>query len=280
MKRPTSLKELARHVGLSSAAVSRVLNGTPEARSIPKGTQERIFAAAKELDYRPNVFARSLRNRRSQTIGILVPEVSEGYTTLVLSGIEQHLREAGYFYFLASHGHSTELIARGRRLLLERAVEGIVAIDTLLEGECSVPTVSVSGEQDLAGMTRISLNHERAAELALEHLTGLGHLRIAFIRGQSFSSDTLSRWGAIEAAAERLGVAIDTRLTAELSDEDLSHGAGYQATKELLASGEGFTALFAFNDVSAIGAVRGLREAGLLPMFSAPISLTGVDALK
>ena len=84
---PISLKRLAEHLGLSSAAVSRVLNGTPAARSIPQPTQERIFAAARELNYRPNLFARSLRHRRSQTIRVLVPEVSEGYATLVLSGI-------------------------------------------------------------------------------------------------------------------------------------------------------------------------------------------------
>ena len=275
---PISLKDLSRHLGLSAAAVSRVLNGTPEARSIPKSTQERIFAAAKELDYRPNLFARSLRNRRSQTIGILVPEVSEGYATLVLSGIEQHLLDANFFYFLASHRHNPQLIARGQRLLLERAVEGIIAIDTELESECPVPTVAVSGHHEPAGVTRISLNHRRAAELALEHLRGLGHGRIAFIKGQSFSSDTEVRWRAIRHAAAQLGLPIDPRLVAVLEGEDPSHEPGYLATQRLLRGGTGFTALFAFNDVSAIGAVKGLREAGL--RVPEDVSVVGFDDVQ
>jgi DNA-binding LacI/PurR family transcriptional regulator len=107
-----NLKVLSGHLGLSVAAISRVLSGAPAARSIPKGTQDRILAAAELLNYRPNLFARSLRNRRSQTIGVLVPEVSEGYTTLVLSGIEHQLLQADYFYFLVSHHHREEIIER------------------------------------------------------------------------------------------------------------------------------------------------------------------------
>src|SRR5437763_12126898 len=94
--KPTSLKMVADLVGLSSAAVSRVLNGSPAARSIPQATQDRILAAAQQLNYRPNLLARSLRRGRSHTVGVLVPEVSEGYATLVLSGLEQGLMQAGY----------------------------------------------------------------------------------------------------------------------------------------------------------------------------------------
>ena len=275
---PTSLKVLAAHLGLSAAAVSRVLNGTPEARSIPKATQDRIFAAAKELNYRPNPFARSLRNRRSQTIGVLVPEMSEGYATLVLSGIEDRLMEADYFYFLVSHRHHPQMIKRAQQLLLERAVEGIIAIDTMLEGESVVPTVAVSGHHEPLGVTQISLNHRRAAELALEHLVALGHKRIAFIKGQSFSSDTEARWHGIRQVAGQMGVTIDPRLTAVLEGEDPSHMSGYEATQQLLASGERFTALFAFNDVSAIGAVRSLREAGL--RVPEDVSVVGFDDVQ
>ena len=275
---PTSLKALAEHLGLSAAAVSRVLNGTPAARSIPQGTQDRIFAAAKELNYRPNLFARSLRNRRSQTIGVLVPEMSEGYATLVLSGVEDRLMEAGYFYFLVSHRHRPEMIARAQRLLLERAVEGMIAIDTLLESENPVPTVAVSGHHEPMGVTQISLNHRLAAELALEHLVALGHRRIAFIKGQSFSSDTEARWRGIRQVAAQMGVAVEPQLTAVLEGDDPSHRSGYEATQQLLATGERFTALFAFNDVSAIGAVRGLREAGL--RVPEDVSVVGFDDVQ
>lgn len=274
----TSLKALAEHLGLSSAAVSRVLNSAPAARSIPPRTQERIFAAAKELNYRPNLFARSLRNRRSQTIGVLIPEMSEGYATLVLSGVEDRLMEAGYFYFLVSHRHRPEMIARAQGLLLERAVEGVIAIDTLLERECPVPTVAVSGHHEPTGVTQISLNHTMAAELALRHLVGLGHRRIAFIKGQRFSSDTEARWRAIRQAAAGLELAVLPKLTAVLEGEDPSHMSGYEATRRLLAAEERFTALFAFNDVSAIGAVRALREAGL--RVPEDVSVVGFDDVQ
>jgi DNA-binding LacI/PurR family transcriptional regulator len=96
-KKPVGLKAIAQHVGLSTAAVSRVLSGSPAARSIPWITQQKIVDAAHLLEYQPNLVARSLRNRRSCTIGVMVPEVSEGYASTVLSGIESRLMEADCF---------------------------------------------------------------------------------------------------------------------------------------------------------------------------------------
>ena len=223
---PVSLKALAGHLGLSSAAVSRVLNGTPAARSIPRATQERIFAAAKALNYRPNLFARSLRNRRSQTIGVLVPEVSEGYATLVLSGIEQQLLEAEYFYFLVSHRHQPAAIARAVGRLEERAIEGIIAIDTRLESRPAVPTVTVSGHGEPEGCVQICLNHRRAAELAMGHLRELGHREIAYMKGQSFSSDTEARWRGIRHVAAAMELPIRPELVSTLEGEDPTHEPG------------------------------------------------------
>jgi DNA-binding LacI/PurR family transcriptional regulator len=94
--KPTSLKKLAQHLGLNPATVSVVLNDVP-GRNIPQATRDRIKAAAKELNYQPSLLARSLRNRRTLTIGILVPELGDGYHTQVMSGIGDHLIEAGYF---------------------------------------------------------------------------------------------------------------------------------------------------------------------------------------
>jgi DNA-binding LacI/PurR family transcriptional regulator len=92
-----SLKALAEHLGLSSATVSLVINRSPAAKSIPPDTQERVRAAARQFNYRPNLMARSLRQKRSFTIGVIVPEISEGYAALVMSGIEDHLLQEGYF---------------------------------------------------------------------------------------------------------------------------------------------------------------------------------------
>lgn len=273
-----SLKRLADHLGLSAASISRVLNAAPAARSIPKATQDRIFAAADALQYRPNHFARSLKNRRSMTIGVMVPEVSEGYATAVLSGVEQHLLQQGYFYFLVSHHHRTELIERYEHLLLGRGVQGIVAIDTRLPHGFAVPTVTVSGHHEPPGVVNIVLNHRRAAELALGHLSGLGHRQIAFLKGQTFSSDTETRWSAIRQAAAKAGLKIEAALVGRLEGESPTHEPGYVATRKLLATGRSFTALFAFNDISAIGAIRALREVGLrIPQ---DVSVVGFDDVQ
>jgi DNA-binding LacI/PurR family transcriptional regulator len=273
-----SLATLSAHLGLSAAAISRVLNHAPAASAIPKATQDRIFAAAKLFNYRPNGVARSLRHGRSMTVGVLVPEISDGYTTLVLSGLEQGLLQAGYVYFLISHHHRTELIERAQIMLVERSVDGIVAIDTILPKFTQLPVVAVSSPGEQEGVTNIVLNHRRAAELAFDHLIGLGHRKIAIIKGQTFSSDTVPRWQAIRHATARAGIELDPKLVAQLEGDAPTHEPGYFAAQRLLASGVPFTALFAFNDVSAIGAIRALREAGLrVPQ---DVSVVGFDDVQ
>jgi len=273
-----SLKSLAEHVGLSQAAVSLVINRSPGAKSIPPRTQELIRQAARELNYRPNHIARSLRQQRSYTIGVVVPEISEGYAALVMSGIEDHLLQEGYFYFVVSHRHRDELIEEYPLMLQQRAVEGLIAVDTAITSAAQVPLVAVSGHRELPGVTNIVLDHARAAALAMEHLTKLGHRRIAFIKGQAFSSDTAIRWESVRNAAQALGVKINERLVGQLEGESSSPELGYVVTKKLLASREPFTALFAFNDISAIGAIQALREGGRsIPQ---DVSVVGFDDIQ
>jgi len=273
-----SLKFLAEHLGLSQAAVSFVINRSPAAKSIPQRTQELIRAAARELNYRPNHLARSLRQQRSFTIGVVVPEISEGYAALVMSGIEDHLLQEGYFYFVVSHRHRDQLIQEYPLLLQQRAVEGLIVVDTALADKVDVPSVAVSGHRDVPGVTNIVLNHSRAATLALEHLVTLGHQNMAFIKGQAFSSDTAVRWEAVREAAQKLEIAIKEPLTGQLEGESSSPLLGYQVTQRLIASGEPFTALFTFNDISAIGAIHALREAG----YRVPedVSVVGFDDIQ
>ena len=277
-KDSVSLKTLAEHLGLSKTAVSLVINRVPAAKSIPQRTQELIRAAARELNYRPNHLARSLRQQRSFTIGVVVPEISEGYAALVLSGIEDHLLQEAYFYFVVSHRHRNELITEYPRLLQQRAVEGLIAIDTALSEGVQVPLVAVSGHRDTPGVTNIVLNHTRAATLALEHLTRLGHRQMAFIKGQEFSSDTVVRWDSVRRVAAELGIEIKNCLVAQLEGESPSSELGYQVTREILASGEPFTALFAFNDISAIGAIQALRESGR--RIPEDVSVVGFDDIQ
>jgi len=273
-----SLKGLAEHLGLSPATVSLVINRSTVADSIPQDTKDRIFAAARKFKYRPNFFARSLRTQRSFTIGVIVPEVSEGYSASVMSGIEDYLLQEGYFYFVASHRHRPDLIDEYPRMFLERSIDGLIAVDTPWHLNLSVPVVTVSGHTEVKGVVNIVLNHQRAAEVALKHLFQLGHRQIAFIKGQEFSSDTEDRWSNIERAAQNLGLKIKPTLIAQLKGDSPSPQPGYLATKSLLAASEPFTALFTFNDISAIGAMRALTEAGL--RVPENVSVVGFDDIQ
>jgi LacI family transcriptional regulator len=255
------------------------MNRSAVADSIPQATKERIFAAARKFNYRPNFFARSLRAQRSFTIGVIVSEVSDGYASLVMSGIEDLLLQEGYFYFVASHRHRPDLIDEYPRLLLGRSVDGLIAVDTpWTHDDLPVPVVTVSGHAELTGVTNIVLDHDRAARLALEHLAGLGHSRIAFIKGQEFSSDTEVRWNALQKAAGELRLKMDKKCTIQLEGNSASPQLGYAVTRKLLARHQPFTALFAFNDISAIGAIRALREKGLrVPQ---DVSVIGFDDIQ
>jgi DNA-binding LacI/PurR family transcriptional regulator len=276
--KPVSLKQLAEHLALAPATVSLVINRSPVADSIPQQTKDRILAAARKLKYRPNFFARSLRARQSFTIGVIVPEVSDGYSASVMSGIEDLLLQEGYFYFVVSHRHRADLIDEYPRLFVERSIDGLIAVDTPWTLSLSVPVVTVSGHNKVRGVTNVVLNHVRAAEVALQHLAQLGHRHIAFIKGQEFSSDTTIRWANIEKAARRLRIPIARPLVAQLEGDSPSPELGYEATHKLLASHKSFTALFAFNDISAMGAIRALREAKL--RVPDDVSVVGFDDIQ
>jgi LacI family transcriptional regulator len=262
--KPISLKELAKQLNLSPTALSLVLNGSPAASSIPKVTQDLIFAAAKKFNYRPNLLARSLRVRRTYAIGVLMPELSEGYSSLVLGGIEEFLSSAGYMYLATSHHHEEKQIVEDTSLLWERGVEGIIAVDTPLR---LVPKwlqmISVSGHERIPGTTSVVLNHDSAADFALRHLMELGHREIAVIKGQSFSSDSEVRFQSILNAAAKLGLSIPSSRVAQLEGNSPSPATGYDAARKLLDGGASFTGLFSFNDISAMGAMRAFQDAGL-----------------
>lgn len=261
--KPVSLKELSVYLGLSPTTVSLVLNQSPGQESIPAETQQRILDAARKLRYRPNFLARSLRSMRTYAVGVMVPEVSEGYSSLVLSGLEDRLMAEGFMCLTASHRHSAKQVELLPRLFYERCVDGLIVVDTPYPLRVPLPIVSVSGHRRDPGVINVVLNHERAAHLGLDHLRSLGHQRIAVIQGQSFSSDSEIRWKSIAAAAQHLSVPIDEHLVVRLEGDSPSPETGYAATRRLLDLRRPFTALFAFNDVSAFGAIRALRERGL-----------------
>lgn len=274
---PVSLKQLAAHLGLNPATVSVVLNDVP-GRSIPQATRDRIKAAAKEMNYQPSLLARSLRNRKTLTIGILVPELGDGYHTQVMSGIGDQLIKAGYFYFTAHHRHQAQLVEDYTRMFIARGAQGIIAIDTALEHSIPVPVVAVAGHRQIEGVTNVVLDHAHAAELALNHLYSLGHRNIAFMHGQPFSSDADERWKNLMAVAAKLGLAIKPELVANLDRDIVSPELGYPVVQKLLAANRPFTALVSFNDIAAIGSIRALQDANL--RVPEDVSIIGFDDIK
>src|ERR1700674_2913073 len=192
-----TLREVAEHVGLAAGTVSAVLNNAPSSRAIPEHTQQRIQAAALELNYRPNFLARSLRKKRTYTVGLIIEEIGDAYGSLVISGIEAYLRQHNYFFLTVIHRHDASMLREYSQLLLERGVEGFITVDTSLQEALPLPTVSVAGHRTLKGVTNIVLDQERGARVALEHLLALGHRKIAFMKGQPFSSDSEDRWKGV-----------------------------------------------------------------------------------
>ena len=270
-----TLKAVAAHVGLSAGTVSAVLNDAPSAKHIPKQTRERIIAAARKLDYRPNYFARSLRKRRTMTIGVIVHEIGDGYSSSIIAGIESGTRQRDYFFVTGVHRHERDLFEDYARMLMQRGAEGIITVDFNLAHSLPLPAVSIPGHVDNEGVTNIVLDHRHAAELALTHLTRLGHRKIAIFRGNPDSADAVCRWEAVRDVAKEMSVELDPQLIVQIDSNDSTPNLGYPFGKQLLQTGKPFTALFAYNDISAIGAIRAFQEAGL----SVPrdISVVGFD---
>lgn len=242
-----------------------------------------MLQAARKLQYRPNFFARSLTLKRGFIVGVLVPEISDVYAASIMGGIEDELLSEGYFYFVASHRGKPDLIQEYPRMMIERAVEGVILLNTPVAHALPVPVVTISGHHQTPGVTNIAVDNKKATFVALEHLFGLGHRRIALFRGHRGSSDAECRWRGVLRAAEKLGIEVRPELTIQLQHDERNHGPsvreeGFLTARELLATRKPFTALFAFNDTSAIGAVRAFRNAGL--RIPEDVSVVGFDDIQ
>jgi DNA-binding LacI/PurR family transcriptional regulator len=277
-----SLRTLGEYLDLSPATISLVLNNAPGVKSIPQETRERVREAAKKFNYRPSFFARSLRKGQTFSVGVLVPDLSDGYAAQVLEGVEDVLVEEGYFYLTASHRRRQDLLEEYPLLLLDRSVEGFIAIDTAFAHELPVPVVAVAGHRKIPGVTNVVLDQMRAAELILKHLYQLGHRRVAFMRGGSHSSDADERWECLMRAARELKLVIQPEWLVQLELRVSTPELGYVPAVELLNRCHGaekcFTALVCYNDIAAIGAMRALREHRL--RVPEDISVVGFDDIQ
>lgn len=269
-----TLTALAKRLGLTPGTVSGVLNNTEASARVPERTRKRIHETARELRYKPNFLARSLRVKRTHTVGVIAQEIGDIYGALVISGVERYLRQHHYFFLTVAHQRDPQLLQSYSDLLVSRGAEGIITVDTSITEAPSLPTVAIAGHRHMDGVTNIIIDHRRAAQMALTHLTDLGHRRIALMKGPPTSSDTEARWAAICEAAD----ALKNRIRPQFFTQMLSSATplpGYEATKEFLGRSRGFTALFTYNDLAAIGAIRAIDEAGL--RVPEDISVVGFD---
>ena len=181
-----TIRDVAKESGFSSTTVSIVLNNAPLARYIPAATKKRIEKAAKKLGYRPNLFARSLRSKRSSTVGVMVLDMTDPYCTLVLRGIENSLYQSSYLPILTDVHNERGRFERYLEMLLDRRVEGLIVlanwlfvnIDVLADLEkSSIPTVMIGQELRTDSISSVIVDNELGAYSALEHLYRLGIAR-------------------------------------------------------------------------------------------------------
>jgi DNA-binding LacI/PurR family transcriptional regulator len=270
-----TIRDVAKESGFSSTTVSIVLNDAPLARYIPAATKKRIEKAAKKLGYRPNLFARSLRSKRSHTVGVMVFDMTDPYCTLILRGIENSLYQSSYLPILTDVHNERSRFERYLEMLLDRRVEALIVlanwlfvdIDVLADLEkSSIPTVMIGRELQTDSVSSVTVDNELGAHAAAEHLYLLGHRRIAFIRGPKTLADSAPRWRGIRSFAKSRGLPLESRLIVDLPesrDPISSFEAGYKLTEELVRRKRPFSALMAFDDMTAFGAIRALAKAGL-----------------
>jgi len=251
------------------------LNNAPLARYIPAVTKKRIERAAEKLGYRPNQFARSLRSKRSHTVGVMVFDMTDPFCTLILRGIENTLYQSSYLPILTDVHNEGSRFERYLEMLLDRRIEALIVIanwvflDINLLGDLEksrIPTAMIGCELKTDTMSSVIVDNEVGGELALQHLYSLGHRKVAVIRGPKGLTDSSPRWRGIRNCAKQCGLELDQRLIMDLPesrDPLSSFESGYKLTEDLIRQKRPFTALLAFDDMSAFGAIRALNKDGI-----------------
>jgi DNA-binding LacI/PurR family transcriptional regulator len=282
-----TMKDVAKTSGFSPATVSIVLNNAPLARYIAPATKKRIEEIAKKLGYRPNAMARFLRSKRSHSVGVMFFDITDPYCTPVLRGIENGLYQSSYVPIFADAHNQKNRFERYLEMLLEHHVEALIVVanwlfvDIHLLADLSkrnIPAATIGWELPGDNVSAVMVDNETGGRLALEHLHQLGHRRIAFIRGPKMLIDSAPRWRGVQKFAHAAGLEIDSSLVLQLPDSlDPNSGfdGGHRLTEELLQRKKKFSALMAFDDLTALGAIRALTKAGV--KVPEQCSVTGFD---
>jgi LacI family transcriptional regulator len=267
---------VARRAGVSIATVSRVLNDVPG--QVGAATRQRVRRAIRDLDFRPNALARSLHQKRTRTIGLIIPDISNPYYAEIARGIEDALSQQGYSLFTCNTDRRVEKISQYAAILREKRVDGIILGGGATWEPRHFAALRSSGvEAVLIGRYGVSLpavrvDNVKGAWLAASHLLGLGHRDIAVIAGPRHSTTTADRLAGYRGAFAEHGV----RLPASRClYGDLRPESGRRAAETLLRARRPPTAVLAANDQMAIGAIRALLQRGLA--IPADVSVVGFD---
>jgi len=270
-----TLLDVARACGFSISTVSIVLSDAPLSQNVAATTREHIRGMAQQLGYHPDAFARSLRRQRSQTIGVLAFDLSDPYCIPVVHGIQAGLQPAHYLPLLMDAQTQRDLFDNYLQSLLERRAEGLIVIANWIFDETdlladirknNVPIMIVSRDMTEHGVSSVMVDNETAGAMAVYHLYELGHRRIAVIRGPEQVFDSAPRWAGIARGAAECGIRLDPRLVFQLPnmmDPASGFEGGLDCAQRMLASGVDFSAVLAFDDLTALGVVRGMTKAGL-----------------
>lgn len=259
---PITIRDVALRAGVSTATVSRVLAGIGNPRP---DTAAAVLAAAEALDYRPSGVARSLRMKRTRTLGLIVTDIQNPFFPELVQATDLGARALGYSILLGSAAYDEHRATHYLNLMVDRRVDGIIVASSQLSEESwqwlvtsPVPVVVVNAEPPDLPLTVITSDNLGGARMATEHLVGLGHRRIAYVRGaETFTAD-LPRIEGFRAACRAAGIgpsdAIELRGDGQVEGGDL-------AARELLERHPGVSAIACYNDLTAIGVLRSLRAA-------------------
>ncbi len=273
-----SLEEVAKRAGVSTATVSRVLNNLEIVRP---ATKARVLKAIAELNYQPNLHARTLAGGRSNTIGMIASNLENPFFFDVFRSLETHARQRGYEVVVAHTEYDPERLVRSVRLMIGRRVAGLAVVvsemDPALIKElhaARTPCVFYDVGKPQERMTNIRVNYRHGIERLVEYLHDLGHRRLAFVGHHATLGPTSEREAAFVAGVKKFAPEIEWRTEA---DRDGFEG-GRMAAMRLLAAGFQPTAIVCVNDIMAIGVLRALREKGL--RIPDDVSVTGFDNIR
>lgn len=259
--------------------MSRALNSTGH---IAPATRTAIEEAVEQLGYRPNTIARSLVTKSTQTIALLLPDITNPFYASLVSGIQQAALEHDHTMLLCTTEGDPAREEQYLHLLRAKQVDGALVDGLVLPPatiarfvEDGFPIVCLDRDIDSPSVPLVQVDNRLGARLATQHLLSLGHTRIAHVAGARELRISDERATGYREALRDAGVAADARLVA---DGDFTEEGGYRATRTLLASGAALSAVFAANDLSAIGAVRALTESGR--RVPDDVSVVGFDDLR